>query len=99
MQRRLLDLPNTYSFFLFGARGVGKSTLLSQKLSEVDTLWIDLLDPEQDDYLARDPKALQNMVEAKDPQVPVVIDEVQKQPKLLDVVHSILARQSRQFIM
>ena len=49
IQRRLLDLPNTYSFFLFGARGVGKSTLLSQKLSEVDTPWIDLLDPEQDD--------------------------------------------------
>lgn len=31
--------------------------------------------------------------------MPVVIDEVQKQPKLLDVVHSILARQSRQFIL
>lgn len=83
------------SFFLFGARGTGKSTLIRRRLGEADCLWIDLLDPEAEDRYSRQPGSLLDQVKAarreeKPPWNWIVIDEVQKVPKLLDVVHAIL---------
>lgn len=93
---RLCKTLKTRSFFLFGARGTGKSTLLRHELGGARGLWIDLLDPEQEDRLARHPGALLEQVRAQDrvgseaPLEWVVIDEIQKVPRLLDVIHSIL---------
>jgi predicted AAA+ superfamily ATPase len=45
--KRLISLPNNNSFFLFGQRGVGKSTLLREELlfsTDQKVLLIDLLD-------------------------------------------------------
>ena len=36
------------SFFLFGARGTGKSTFLKEWFSAKDVLWLDLLRPEEE---------------------------------------------------
>lgn len=89
------------SFFLFGARGTGKSTLLHQLLDTTNALWIDLLDPESEDRYGRHPAALLEQVQARHRDQPgqmwewIVIDEIQKAPRLLDVVHAIL--ESRQF--
>jgi predicted AAA+ superfamily ATPase len=95
--RLLKPLPR-HSFFLFGARGTGKSTFLREHFSSIDTLWIDLLDPEQEDRYARRPAELEEQIRAKRPDW-VVIDEVQKVPKLLNVVHSVIERERLRFAL
>ena len=81
--------PN--SFFLFGARGTGKSTLLSTYLRNEKSLWSDLLDPETDDRFQRNPNSLVEQIEAQKEGLEwVIIDEVQKNPKLLDIVHRLI---------
>ena len=96
-----LCLPSTsHSFFLFGARGTGKSTLLRQLLKDApEVLWIDLLDPNQEDAFALDPGRLKRMVAARESTSWVVIDEVQKVPRLLDVVHGLIESSSIKFAL
>lgn len=99
MLSRLLKLPKEHSFFLFGARGTGKSTLLREKFSD-HSLWIDLLDPEEEALFSRNPSELRAQVLAlPDPINYVVIDEIQKIPKLLDVVHQLIEQTNKHFIM
>ena len=75
-------------FILFGARGTGKSTLLRALFADVDTLWIDLLRPELEDRYARQPELLYEEIKGRQAHLEwVVIDEVQKLPRLLDTVH------------
>jgi predicted AAA+ superfamily ATPase len=79
------------SFFLFGARGVGKSTLVSALLAGRRVLTLDLLNPDLYERLVRHPQHLQAEVLAGRGVIEwVVIDEVQKLPKLLDGVHALL---------
>ena len=102
MQSRLLQLSPSYSFFLFGARGTGKTTLLHKIFDDASTFWIDLLDPDQEAYFAREPNALKAIVENLPAEIThVVIDEVQKLPKLLDIVHQLIEQpsQTKRFIM
>lgn len=86
---RLINPLKTTSFFLFGARGTGKSTFLRQHFPQDETvMWIDLLDPEQEDRLSRSPRELAERLEAASGKIQwVVLDEIQKVPRLLDVVH------------
>ena len=101
MVHRLQKLHNSYSFFLFGARGTGKFTLLKQKFesSKTETLWIDLLSDEDEDRFHRHPKELSYILAHKSYQR-VVIDEIQKVPKLLDIVQQEMSKsQHPQFIM
>ena len=89
MIRRHLQPTANRSFFLFGARGTGKSTFLRERFAREKVLWIDLLLPEVEDRYASRPHSLAEQIAARpDPAGWVVIDEVQKVPKLLDVVHS-----------
>ena len=74
------------NFFLFGPRGTGKSTWLEQVFP--DALRIDLLAPEMlRAYVAR-PERLREVLAAQPMRKVVVIDEVQRAPDLLDVVHA-----------
>lgn len=89
--KRLLELPRSHSFFLFGARGVGKSSLLEVLFKPERTLYINLLDPLEEARFASNPNELIALVEAMPVSSKyVVIDEVQKLPKLLDVVHLLI---------
>lgn len=91
MFHRLLNFPDHRSSFLFGARGTGKSTLLRQALPKAETFTYNLLEPDTEDRLARDPRTLEREVLALPGTVRyVVVDEVQKLPRLLDVVHNLL---------
>lgn len=45
MFNRTLNILNSNSFFLFGARGSGKSSLVRTRFSDIPLLEIDLLDP------------------------------------------------------
>ena len=97
---RLLKLPKKQNLFLFGARGTGKSTLLQQLFSPEKCLWINLLDPYQESNFALNPKSLSNLVLALPKKVThVIIDEVQKVPKLLDVVHFLCEKTEKKFIL
>ncbi len=90
------NLPRT-SFFLFGPRQVGKSTLLKELEAK---LYIDLLDPDEQLSFCKNPKLLSERLDALDQEGIVIIDEVQKVPKLLDVIHYYLeARPKFTFIM
>ncbi len=56
---RFLKLPSSRSFFLFGARNTGKSTLLKHIFETKGEFWIDLLDPNLEDrYSSRSLKSI-----------------------------------------
>jgi uncharacterized protein len=100
MYKRLLKLTKSRSFFLFGARNTGKSTLVRHEFDQNTCLWIDLLDPLVESKYARNPAILKEEVAALDQATPyVVIDEVQKIPKLLDVVHMLIESTDNIFIL
>ena len=94
---RFLQKPRRSSF-LFGPRGTGKTTWLRQVFGDVPTL--DLLDAETyRSYVAR-PERLREWLAAQGRPAWVVIDEVQRVPALLDVVHQIMEQKTGvQFIM
>lgn len=85
--RRLFRNP-AGNFFLFGPRGTGKSTWLRGTLP--DALRIDLLDPEMQRIYQARPERLRELVAGSPRATDVVIDEVQKVPVLLDVVHELV---------
>lgn len=85
---RLINPSKKHSFFLFGARGTGKSTWIQHYFSGTPHLYVDLLHPDTEEQLSKYPQKLLANIEAFDKKnVSVVIDEIQKIPKLLNVVH------------
>jgi len=80
-----LPPPGEETFFLWGPRQTGKSTLL--KAAYPDAVWIDLLKAEVFRRYLNHPELLRQEL-PRDGVMPfVVIDEVQKLPTLLDEVH------------
>ncbi len=87
------------SFFLFGPRQVGKSTLLK---SEKPHFTIDLLDPELQLTYNKSPNLLRQQLDDLTPgeNQKILIDEIQRVPILLDIVHAIMEqRPDLQFIL
>ena len=80
--------PPPGSFFLFGPRGTGKTTWLKWALP--NALYIDLLLPDVQRELSARPERLADLVRGAGPGADIVIDEVQRAPQLLDVVHHLL---------
>lgn len=83
---RICKPSKAQSFFLFGPRGSGKSTLLKSVFANQDALWINLLDQKMEFTLANNPDHLLDLWKLKKNKW-IIIDEVQKIPRLLDVVH------------
>lgn len=94
--KRDFNIPET-SFFLFGPRGTGKSTFV-KKLIDRNSLYIDFLDPDTFRTYAAFPETLLKTVNAVKP-TRVIIDEVQKVPQILDVVHKIIEERKIHFIL
>jgi len=93
---RFFKLPEDH-FFLLGPRGTGK-TWLTQRLFP-QALRVDLLEPETLRSLSARPERLRELIQGRPEVRQVVIDEVQKLPSLLEVVHLLIeARQGVQFI-
>jgi predicted AAA+ superfamily ATPase len=78
------------SFFLFGPRGTGKSTWLSHEMP--DAVFVDLLKPEIYRELQARPERLREIALGATRKRTVVVDEVQRVPELLNVVHEVLER-------
>jgi len=93
---RLVRAPRG-SFFLFGVRGVGKSTWAREALP--DAYVVDLLDESRYQQLAADPGLLAPELRAIPRDRVVVLDEVQRVPALLNEVHRAIERDRRRFVL
>ena len=97
LKSRFFDLPKQ-SCFLFGPRGTGKSTWLRH--IEPDALYLDLLDPALHRRLTARPERLRELLAGSKSDT-VVIDEIQRVPELLSVVHATLEEEQppRRFVL
>ncbi len=98
MYKRIIELTNYHTFFLFGMRGTGKSTLLQERYKNMNVMWINLLLAEHYLKYKNNPDLLKNEILGlkKTGELPdlVVIDEVQKNPALLDIVHYLIEKEN-----
>jgi len=97
MYERMLNLNsllNTRSYFLFGPRATGKSTLIQQTLP--NAVIFDLLEAETFTRLLKYPKLIEEQTSAEDW---IVIDEIQKLPSLLDEVHRLIQKRQQRFLL
>ena len=101
MFKRNLPLPDPgqESFFLWGPRQTGKSTLLRQRYPEARR--VDLLKADEFRRYAVHPEYLRQEIEAEGPEPgrQIVIDEVQKVPALLDEVHWLIENHGLHFAL
>ncbi|MFI4956488.1 MAG: ATP-binding protein [Gammaproteobacteria bacterium] len=89
--------PSSQSYFLFGPRGVGKSTWVKGQYPEA--MRIDLLSPDIARELLAHPEKLGKLVDARQSDI-IIIDEVQKAPAVLTVVHQLIeSNRNLQFIL
>ncbi len=95
---RFMTLPRG-SFFLLGPRGTGKTTWVRAVLP--DALFVDLLRPEEYRRMAARPERLRELVAGTPPTTDVVVDEIQRVPELLNVVHELMEaeRRERRFVL
>ena len=95
--RRILDLENLLeksSYFLFGARGTGKSWLAG-KISTEKADYIDLLHSKTFITLQTNPSRLEEMISKKW----IIIDEIQRLPELLNEVHRLIESRRLTFLL
>ena len=92
-----LILPPAQSFFLFGMRGVGKSTWARANFPNATTL--DLLDERLFQDLLADPSLFAQSIEPLAAGDWVVVDEVQRLPALLNEVHRAIETKRLRFAL
>ncbi|MDN5940263.1 MAG: AAA family ATPase [Nitrospira sp.] len=101
IQRMLdLDLPPKQSAFLWGPRKIGKSTYLKARFPA--SLVFDFLNTDLVLEFSKRPALLREQLLAKDAGVlkqPIILDEVQKVPHILDEVHWLIENKGLQFIL
>ena len=98
MVNRIAKLSQSNSFFILGPRGSGKSTLIKQRYFK-NCLYIDLLDSQTEDRYRLNPASLKQELAAQPQLKRVIIDEVQKLPRILDMVHQLIEEKNIQFIL
>jgi len=96
MYQRLLSQIPKESFFLFGPRGTGKTTWVKEKFK--NALYFDLLKAETYNLLLANPSRLEDFI-PKNFQGWIIIDEIQKIPKLLDEVHRLIEERHLKFVL
>ena len=97
-----LSLSSTESCFLWGPRQTGKSTLLKSLFPKAH--YYDLLLSDQYRLFLSDPSILRQECEAlglngDNQGYPIIIDEVQKIPELLDEIHWLIENRGLRFIL
>lgn len=99
MLRRFLTLPPRpdTTFFLWGPRQTGKSTLLRSTYPEAT--WVDLLRSDEFARYVERPARLREELEARARPGLVVVDEVQKVPALLDEIHWLIENRGQVFAL
>ena len=95
-----INLPRKQSAFLWGARKTGKSTYL--KTSFPESIYFDFLQTDLYFKLLKQPSLLREMIFAygeNQLRNPIVIDEVQKVPHILDEIHWLIENKDLSFIL
>lgn len=98
---RLLNLPSLLqkkSFFLFGPRATGKSSLIREQFT-TDAPILNLLDSQLYLRLSASPYELESIIHAYPDHQIVIIDEVQRIPMLLNEVHRLIEEQKIRFLL
>ena len=96
-QIQLAPLLAKKSFFLFGPRATGKTTLIHQQLAKSATI-IDLLDSRHFLRLSSAPYELEPLIAAAPAEI-IVIDEIQRIPELLNEIHRLIETQNLTFLL
>jgi len=94
---QLAPLLGMKSFFLFGPRATGKTTLIRQQLSEKAAI-IDLLDSRYFLRLSSAPHELEPIISAAPADI-IVIDEIQRIPELLNEIHRLIESRNLTFLL
>lgn len=95
--KRLLKGPRQ-SFFILGPRGTGKTTWIKDQFR--NAVWINLLLPHEVSFYGAKPERLITTAEGAGENATIVIDEIQKIPELLSVVHHLIEqKKGYQFIL
>jgi predicted AAA+ superfamily ATPase len=95
-----LDLPEKQSAFLWGPRKTGKTTYL--KLKFPDSIWYDFLQTDLFLAFSKKPSLLREQLLAMDDlklEAPVILDEVQRVPQIMDEVHWLIENRGIRFIL
>ncbi len=96
---QLKELLAKKSFFLFGPRSTGKSSLIEHQLGN-ESLIIDLLQGNIYLQLSSKPWELEELICAGSNHFKyVIIDEIQKVPQLLDEVHRLIEKKKITFLL
>lgn len=99
MYSRIFDIEGRLDegMFLFGGRQTGKSTLLRKRFPEA--VYVDLLDPDTRKRFRRRAMEFYEMLARFPSGTLVVVDEIQKLPELLDIVHKLMVEKNLRFIL
>ncbi len=99
MYNRIFNIEDQLDegMFLFGARQVGKSTLLQERFP--DAVYYDLLIDGVRKAFKRNPDLLRQALMDKTSGTLVIVDEIQKVPELLDAVHWLMVNKGIHFIL
>ena len=92
--------PQSNRHFFRGPRKIGKSTYLKERFPA--SLVFDLLDTDLALEFSKRPALLREQLLAKDAGVlkqPIILDEVQKVPHILDEVHWLIENKGLRFIL
>lgn len=95
-----IKLPKNQSAFLWGARKTGKTTYLRERFP--NSVVFDFLKTDLFFDISKNPALLRERLLAKDPQQfkgPIILDEVQKVPQILDEVHWLIENKGMNFIL
>ena len=96
-QLQLAPLLAKKSFFLFGPRATGKTTLIRQQLAKKAFI-IDLLDSRYFLRLSSAPHELESLIAAAPADI-IVIDEIQRIPELLNEIHRLIETRNLTFLL
>ena len=96
MYSRTFHPPSAQSYFLLGPRGTGKSSFVEHKYRKA--LFFDLLDSQIYTRFIADPSRLADYI-PRSCKKWVVIDEIQKIPRLLDEVHRLIEKRKIKFVL
>tara|TARA_B100000614_G_C14536009_1_gene488432 strand:- start:400 stop:1566 length:1167 start_codon:yes stop_codon:yes gene_type:complete len=95
-----INIPSGHSIFLWGARKVGKTTYLKEKYFK--SKFYNFLDSQQVLRYSKEPYLLREEIRALPGNIkklPIIIDEVQKVPEILNEVHLLIEEEGLSFIL
>lgn len=99
-RKLVMQLPHHQSAFLWGARKTGKSTYLKERFP--NSVVYDFLKTDLFFEMSKNPSLLREQLLAKDEAAlkePIILDEVQKVPQVLDEVHWLIENKGLRFVL